>query len=250
MTTVLAVAAVVGATLPAASPAQAVAKGEAAATGQFPYSVKLTMTDIPNADGTTYDSACSAGLISPQWIITAGHCFHDTARNPVSGPVPYKTVATLGKADVADTSGEEVDVVEVRQAGTDDIAPAKLAKPVEGLETLRIPDGAPTAGEQLVLAGWGARNSTDVTPSTHLYYGKVAVSSVADTTAGVQGVWPAADTSACTYDSGAPYFSLDDSGNATIAGVESDGPDCPHTTSETVGRVDVVADWIGEELGY
>jgi len=48
--------------------------------------VKLTMTHIPRPDGTFYDSACSAALISPSWIITAGHCFHDVNRNPVSGP--------------------------------------------------------------------------------------------------------------------------------------------------------------------
>src|SRR3954453_12217363 len=79
----------------ATSPAAAVAHGTAAAPGQFPFAVKLTMTAIPRADGTTYNSACSAALISRTWILTAGHCFHDVAGRRVSGPAPYPTTATL-----------------------------------------------------------------------------------------------------------------------------------------------------------
>jgi len=241
---VLSAAALAGALLGAA-PAGAVADGVAATPWMFPFSVKLTMTNIPKPDGTTYNSACSAGLVSPDWIITAGHCFHDVNRNPVSGPAPYATTATLGKADLSDKGGEVVDVVEVRQAGTNDIALARLAHPVYGLPVLDLADSAPTVGEELVLAGWGATSSVNPTPSTRLYYGKVAVGSVAATTTGVHGVWPSADTSACLYDSGAPYFTTD----GTLVGVESDGPDCPHTTEETTSRVDVVAGWIEWQLG-
>ena len=53
------------------------------------------MTHIPRPDGTYYNSACSAALISPTWIITAGHCFHDVNRVPVNGPPLYATIATL-----------------------------------------------------------------------------------------------------------------------------------------------------------
>jgi len=46
----------------------------------------------------------------------------------------------------------------------------------------------------------------------------------------VVGSYPAADTSACLYDSGAPYFST--------------GPDCPHSNAETTARVDNITEWI------
>jgi secreted trypsin-like serine protease len=240
---------VFGCSLLGAAPAGAVADGAAATAGMFPFSVKLTMTDIPRPDGTTYDSGCSAGLISPQWIITAGHCFHDVNRNPVSGPTPYPTTATIGTVDVNESAGEVVDVVEVRQAGTNDIALAKLAQPIEGVPVLDIARSAPAIGEELTLAGWGATSSVDPAPSTQLYYGRVAVSSVAGTTAGVQGVWPAADTSACLYDSGSPYFTQDANGSASLVAVESNGPDCPHASEETTSRADVVAAWIDQQIG-
>jgi hypothetical protein len=76
--------------VPGMAPAGAVAHGTAAAPGQFAFAVKLTMTGIPRTDGTTYDSACSAALISRTWIMTAGHCFHDAAGRRVSGPVPQR----------------------------------------------------------------------------------------------------------------------------------------------------------------
>ena len=63
-------------------------------------------------------------LISPTWIITAGHCFHDVNRNPVSGPVPYDTTAIIGRTDSADTNGYVIPVVADYQSPTTDIAVA------------------------------------------------------------------------------------------------------------------------------
>jgi secreted trypsin-like serine protease len=229
--------------LGAATPAGAVADGLDATAGMYPFAVKFTMTHIPRPDGTFYDSACSGSLIAAQWVITAGHCFHDVNRVPVSGPVPYATTATFGKVDVSDPGGYVVNVVEVRQAGVNDVALAKLATPVYGAPTLQVTNTSPTVGQQLTLAGWGALNSTNPAPNTHLRYGTVAVSSVNQYTVGVHGVYPAADTSACSYDSGAPYFV-----GGTLYSVESGGPDCPQSGEETTSRVDVIAPWITAQI--
>lgn len=223
--------------------AGAVANGHDAAQGQFPFAVKLTMTNIPKPDGTTYNSACSASLIRSEWIVTAAHCFHDVARNPVSGPPPYQTTATIGVANTDNPSAVTVDVVDVRQSPVNDVALAKLAKPVDGVKPLRIAQTPPAVGDNLTLAGWGATSSVNPAPSTQLRYGKVAVSSLTDTTALVHGVWPQANTSACTYDSGAPYLAEN-----TLVSVVSDGPACPHADGETTARVDVIADWINQQL--
>ncbi len=239
----LASAVSIAAMLIGSAPAGAVANGENAAPGQFPFAAKLTMTDIPQPDGTTYHSACSAGLISSEWIVTAGHCFHDVNHNPVSGPPEYPTTATIGVANLSDPDAITVGVVDVRQSPVNDIALAKLAKPVEDVRVLAIPYRAPAVGQTLTLVGWGATDSTNPTPSTQLRYGTVVVSSATDVNLMVHGVWPRPDTSACSYDSGAPYFA-----EGTLVSVESTGPDCPHADDETTGRVDVIAGWIEQQL--
>jgi secreted trypsin-like serine protease len=228
-----------------ASPAYAVANGTPVPEGRYRFATKLTMTHIPRPDGTFYDSACSAALVAPSWIITAGHCFHDVDRNPVSGPVPYATTATLGRADLSTPTGHVVNVVSVVQApGGRDVALAKLATPVRDILPLAVATSAPTVDEVLRITGWGATDSVDPVPGTHLQTGQVKVTSVTKTIVGVVGYAPAPDTSACLYDSGAPYF-VERVGSAPrLVSVESDGPDCPHALEETTIRVDPIASWI------
>src|SRR3954462_3052959 len=140
-------------------PASAVAHGTAASAGQYPFAVTLAMTGIPRPDGSTYSSACSAALISPTWIIPAGHCFHDVNRKRVSGPTPYPTSATLNTVDVTGYPGEVRSVTTVRQSASNDIALAKLSTPVTDVAPLRLSTVAPTVGQLLTLAGWGATSS-------------------------------------------------------------------------------------------
>ena len=225
-------------------PAAAVAHGTPAAAGQYPFAVKLTMTAIPRTDGTTYASACSAALISPTWIITAGHCFHDVNRNRVSGPVPYPTTATLNTADLATTPGEARTVIEVRQSSANDIALARLSAPVTDVRPLALGTARPASGQLLTIAGWGATSSVNPAPSNQLITGVVKISSVQASAVLVRGYSPAADTSACLYDSGAPYFTTPPGAAPRLTSVESTGPNCPHTLSETTARVDVVVPWV------
>ncbi|MER7283696.1 trypsin-like serine protease [Dactylosporangium sp. NPDC000244] len=229
-----------------ATPANAVANGNPVPQGRYRFAVKLTMTDIPKPDGTHYDSACSAALLSPWWIITAGHCFHDPQRNPVSGPVPYETTATIGRADLSRRGGHVVHVVSVWQGPSGDIAMAKLAKPVYDIVPLRVAEKAPAIGDVLRITGWGKLVSTDTAPAGHLQTGQVKVSAVAPGTIGVKGYRPAPDTSACEYDSGAPYIA-ETGRNArfpVLVSVESTGPACPHDQEEATTRVDPLHDWI------
>jgi secreted trypsin-like serine protease len=226
------------------TPAAAVAHGTPAAAGQYPFAVELTMTDIPRTDGTTYASACSAALISPTWIITAGHCFHDVYRNRVSGVTPYPTTATLNTANLATSPGETRSVVEVRQSSANDIALARLSAPVTDVRPLALGVTRPAPGQLLTLAGWGATSSVNPLPSNQLFTGVVKIWSVQSTTVLVRGYSPAADTSACLYDSGAPYFTTPPGVAPRLTSVESTGPNCPHSLSETTSRVDVVVPWI------
>ena len=230
-----------------AAPASAVANGSDVPQGTFEFAAKLTMTDIPKPDGTKYNSACSGSLIAKKWIITAGHCFHDAARNPVSGPVPYPTAVLLGTTTV-DQPGITRNVVTVYQSPSNDIAIAELDKPVSGVEPLTLNRRTPVVGQKVTLAGWGSLTSVDPTPGAKLQQGVMKVATVDPQYVGVKGFAPTSTTSACVYDSGAPYFVAAGSGGQLVS-VESTGPDCPHNQLETTSRVDVIADWIASHTG-
>ncbi len=224
-------------------PAYAIANGTPVPDGMYPFSTKLTMTNIPNPDGTTRDSACSATLVAPQWIITAGHCFHDVNGRRVSGPVPYPTTATVGRTDLSGTAGHVVSVVEVQQAPRGDVALGKLASPISDVAPLPLSSAAPKSGAILRVTGWGATSSVNPVPVTRLQTGQVQIKRVTGPSVLVVGYAPAPDTSACLWDSGAPYFSEGPAGPALVS-IESDGPACPHSQEETTARVDRIADWI------
>ena len=172
-------AVVVTAGLLSTGPADAVANGQPATPGTYPFVVRFTMTDIPRPNGTTYDSACSGALIAPQWVITGGHCFHNANRAPVSGKPIYRTTVTLGTVNLATSHGETRTIVDVRQSRLNDVALAKLSAPITDIAPLGIAPTAPKVGQHLELAGWGATSSKNATPGTRLNIGKVAVGSVA-----------------------------------------------------------------------
>jgi secreted trypsin-like serine protease len=236
-----AVLTVLATTVTGTGSAQAIAKGATAAEGQFPFAVQLRFTGITRADGTRYDSACSGALISAGWIMTAGHCFHDGNRNRVEGAPRYTATARLGTANTTDpAAGQTRRVVWVRQSSTNDIAVARLDTPVSGITPVALNTRKPVRGQVLTFAGWGATSGTG-SWSDQLYYGRVKVAAVKTSTLGVVGQWPAPTTSACNYDSGAPYFA---GSPPVLVSVESTGPTCPHSQQETTARVDTVASWV------
>src|SRR3954466_1840190 len=155
--------------------AAAIAKGTAATSGQFPFAVQLRFTGITRPDGTTYDSACSGGLISADWIITAGHCFHDGNRVRVEGAPRYTSIARLGTVNTTNpAAGQTRRVVSVRQSPTSDIALARLDAPVSGITPLVLATRAPARSQLLNFAGWGATSSTGRW-SDQLNWGRVVV---------------------------------------------------------------------------
>jgi hypothetical protein len=237
-----------GFTTPArAAIAPQVAHGDPAPAGSYPFSVRFTMTAIPRPDGSTYDSACSGALIAPAWVVAAGHCFHDADRNRVGGRPPYgRTTATIGRTDLAETGGHVLDVVDVKQDPETDLAIARLSASVIDIVPLLLNPAPPRAGDILRLAGWGAIDG-DSGPSDHLQTGQVKVTSSDPSSVYVTGYAPARDTSACTWDSGAPYFRETPFGNVLVS-VESDGPGCPHSDIETTSRVDTSLRWIVRNL--
>ncbi|WP_410616376.1 S1 family peptidase [Amycolatopsis sp. lyj-109] len=226
-------------TVSTAPAAWAVAHGSDVPPGRYGFVAKLAMTKIPRPDGSTYSSYCTGALIAPSWVLTTGHCFHDAHRDRVSGKIPYPTTVTLGLTDEATESGVARKATEVLQATENDVALIRLDSPVTTVTPLTASRAVPKVGEQLTLAGWGSLTAQNPKPATRLQQGTVAVAKVDPTTLGVRGAAPEITTSACTYDSGAPYFT----GNQLVS-LEATGPDCPHAGIETTSRADVIADWI------
>ena len=232
-----------------AAPANAIANGEEVPIGKYRFSVKLTMTGIPTADGGRRNSACSGSLIAPEWILTAGHCFRDANGVRVERPVADLTTATVGRTDLTGTGGHVATVIAVRQSPTNDVALAKIDKRITNIQPLWLSSAPPTVGEVLRLTGYGSITSQNPTPSTRLRTGQLQVTTVNATTIGMTGYAPQRDTTPCPYDSGGPFFSERFPGRPPIVvAVVSNGPSCPHTLDETTARIDVIVPWIWDVL--
>ena len=232
-----------------ATPANAIANGEPVPDGKYRFSVKLTMTGIPTADGGRRNSACSGALIAPQWVITAGHCFRTADGRRVSRTVADRTTATIGRADLSSGEGYEAEVVAVRQAEGADVALAEIDPAVTDITPLRVGTAPPTVGEVVRLTGYGLTAGDGSEPAQRLQTGQFVVGRTSDSLIETSGKAPRADTSPCPHDSGGPYFRQQRDGTAVLVAVVSGGPRCPHPGPDFSARTDNLADWIADTTG-
>ncbi|BCY14950.1 serine protease [Actinoplanes sp. L3-i22] len=133
--------------------------GNVAKTGEFPWTVRLSM-------------GCGGTLTAPRVVLTAGHCVGPTGPNT-------KILVTAGVADLKARNAVTAHSVEVIRAPGfttetrgNDWAVVKLDKPL-GLPTLDlVPDASSDQGEVTVM-GWGLTKEGSLRQEQRLHYATV-----------------------------------------------------------------------------
>lgn len=181
-------------------------------------------------------SFCTATLIAPHTVLTAGHCNLDAIE------------ADFGTQSDTPTQSIDIAAVKVHPMYTGegkpyDLAVMKLAKDPVGIAPVALND-APIAdgdvGRMLRHVGFGVTDDgtgegggTKRTVSYPLHRIDAILIYSGDT--GKQ---------TCTGDSGGPGLMMTDQGSELVVGVVSDGPECQLSMDGWDDRVDLVKDWI------
>lgn len=245
--TALAAALTLGtATLAAGSAAALTGPAVPAATTTYAYTAQVIVGD--------HDRGCSGVLVDREWLLTAASCF---VANPAAGlTVPagkpaLKSTATIGRADISGTGGAVREIVELVPRTDRDAVLARLNRPVTNVTPVALATVAPTAGEELTLAGFG-RTTTEWAPF-NLHIGAFSVDASAATNATVTGKNGAV---ACMGDTGGPLVRTVN-GTAQLAALSSrsyQGGCLGIATTETrtggiATRVDDLASWVNSKTG-
>ncbi|MET8899970.1 trypsin-like serine protease [Streptomyces sp. NPDC048594] len=201
-----------------------------------------------------HDRGCSGVLVDTEWLLTAASCFADKPAESLAVPAgkPAKTTtATIGRAELTGTQGAVRQVVELVPRTDRDVVLARLNRPVTNVTPLALATTAPTAGEELTLAGFG-RSKTEWAP-LNLHTGVFSVDAAAATTATVTGKDGVA---ACMGDTGGPLVRTVN-GTKQLAALGSRsyqggcfGIDAAETrTGGVVTRVDDLGSWVASKAG-
>ncbi|MFF2751851.1 trypsin-like serine protease [Kitasatospora sp. NPDC058048] len=202
-------------------------------SGDFP-AVGTVTVDQPGRNPNA--KACTATLVDRNWVLTAASCFGD---KPAAGAPAAKSTATIG--------GRTVDIAELAPRTDRDLVMARLAITVNDITPASVGVTAPTAAENLRVAGYG-RTATEWAPlkahtTTHTV--SALTTTTIDTTPAV-GQAPI-----CQGDAGAPLL-RNKNGATEIAAVASRSwqggclgtPATETRTNATGVRVDDLAGWV------
>ncbi|XP_062950714.1 suppressor of tumorigenicity 14 protein [Cynocephalus volans] len=237
--------------------------GTDAEEGEWPWQVSL------HVQGQGH--VCGASLISPNWLVSAAHCFMDDRSFRYSDPTVW--TAFLGLHDQSKRSASGVQEHRVKRLISHpffndftfdyDIALLELEQPAEYSTVVRpicLPDTSHVfpAGKAIWVTGWG-HTQEGGTGSLILQKGEIRV--INQTTC--ESLLPQQITArmmcvgflsggvdACQGDSGGPLSSVEADGRIFQAGLVSWGEGCAQRNKPGVyTRLPVFRDWIKEQTG-
>jgi len=243
--TALSAVLIAGSAMLTAAPGAAVT-GSATDDTTYAYTARLDIGDGARA--------CSGTLVHAEWLLTAASCFADDPAASLAVPAgapKLKTTATIGRADLTTSQGVVRQVVELVPRTDRDLVLAHLSRPVTTSATVALATTAPTAGEELRVAGYG-RTEGEWAP-LKLHTGAFSVDAVDATTAAVTGKDGAA---VCMGDAGGPTVRVT-GGQPSLVAINSRswqggcfGADADGTRTGGIAvRVDDLKDWVAGRVG-
>src|SRR5215210_7440787 len=239
----------------AAAPSSAVVGGGNASPGEYPAVAEITFGPF----------LCTGTLVTPNWVLSAGHCSSVTGAavaSPASWPAPLINVRVGGVTqsdgerrgvsrvvmhpDYLLTSGYDISLLQLSSNST--MAPTQVAG--AGERSLW------TAGTMETIVGWGVTSEGGGDPPDNLQEAQVPITTDAycggaysdfDPKTMVCAGFPQGGVDTCQGDSGGPMFGRSVGGTLRVVGTTSFGEGCARPGRPGVyGRVadDTLRPWI------